>query len=154
MEWSSELREIRRALDDLRRERERQAKTEEAELQQRNTEIKNAFQSLQIQDALQEMNRQLLDGQGELEIYAPGELATDDADEGEEELEDDGEIEEVSDTMSAVLTWEEGGASEIAVDMGMTLRGIYLEVNGTEIRLDHDALKRALIRAFSEEVGL
>ena len=154
MDWSSELRELRKELDGLRKERDRQNIIEEAEIQERNAQIKNTFQSLQVQGALEEMNRQLLDGQGQLEVYAPGELATDDSDEGAEEIEDEDEVEEVSDTMSAVLNWEEDEAREIAVDMGMTLKGIYLEVNGTDICLDQDALRSALIRAFSDEVGL
>ena len=151
MDWSSDLRELRSELNDFRREQQRRASVEEAERQERWAQMKSLVQSLQIEGALSEMNRLLLDGKGEVEMYAPWEI---EEDAGEEELVEEDEIEEESDSASAILVWEEEETKEIAVDIGMAEGGLYLQVNGTGIRLEQEAVRKALIRAFREEIGL
>ena len=154
MDWSSELRELKVDLDSFRRERERRAGVEEAERQQRRAEMNGLFQSLQIKESLSEMNRLLMDGQGELEVYVSWEPVEANVD--EEEGETDGEneeLEEETDSVSAILTWQEEGTREIVVDVGMLEKGYFLEVNGEDIRLEQDALRQALVRALREELG-
>ena len=155
MDWSSGLRDVKRDLDELRRQREDRNRKEEAERQKRIAEGTSLFQSLQIEAALREMNSLLLGGQGELEVYSPGDLEEEEVEEEAEDVaEDDEESEEETDSMFAILTWEEEGTREIAVDLGITPKGFYLEVNGAEVRLEQEAVHQALISAFKEEVGL
>lgn len=155
MDWSEELRSLRGELDSLRREREKHAAEDEVVRQQRRGEIKALFQTLRIEQSLSDMNRALLDSAGELEVFAPGEpgeeLQEDDHDDDVVEGE---EVEEESESMAGILTWEEDGTREIAVDLGITDEGPYLEVNGAGIRLEEEAIRQALIRAFRDEVGL
>ena len=154
MDLSSDLRELRRELDTLRSERDRQATIDEAERQERIAQVQSLFQSLGVEGTLSEMNRVLLDGRGEVEVYAPWIPQENGGDEDEEDLEEDEETEEDNDSVSAILTWDEEGTREVAVDMGMTSNGMYVQVNGNDTRLDKDALNRALIRAFREELGM
>ena len=149
MDWTSELRGVKEELEPLRQERERQAIVEEAERQDRLAEVKKFFDSLKIEEMLGEMNRVLLAGQGNLEVYTPWD--TEESPAGEED--EDGDYEE-SDSVSAVLGWDEGGPLEIAVDVGPGSDRYYLQVNGVDIRLEEDAIQQALLRAFRDELGL
>ncbi len=155
MDWTSELRGVKEELEPLRQERERQAIVEEAERQDRLAEVKKFFDSLKIEEMLGEMNRVLLAGQGNLEVYTPWDTEESPAGEEEEmaEEDEDGDYEE-SDSVSAVLGWDEGGPLEIAVDVGPGSDGYYLQVNGVDIRLEEDAIQQALLRAFRDELGL
>ena len=155
MDWSSELRDLRRDLDSLRGERARLAGIEEGERQQRLAQMKDLFDSLRVEDALGEMNRLLLDGKGELETFAPWGIEEEEpADEDGETLDEDEETEEFTDSVSAILIWEDDGNMELAVDMGMTEKGFFLQVNGNDVRLQEDALRQALIQAFREGEGI
>ena len=154
MDWSSELRELRSELDSLRGERARLAGIEEAERQEYLAQMKGLFESLRIEDALGEMNKLLLDGKGKLETYSPWGIDEEPAEEDEETLDEEEETEEFTDSVSAILTWEDDGPMELAVDMGITERGFILQVNGNDVRLEEDALRQALIRAFREGEGL
>ena len=151
MDWTSELRGLKEELEPLRQERERRTATEEAERQERLAEVKKLFDSLHVEGLLGEMNRVLVNGQGTLEVYTPWDIEESPTDGGEEVAEED---EEGEDSMSAVLAWDEGGALEIAVDVGEGPDGFYLQVNGVDIRLEEDAIQQALLRAFREELGL
>ena len=155
MDWSEELRTLRGEIDSLRRERQRQAEEEEVIRQQHRAETKTLFQTLRIEQALGEMNKALLDGVGDLEVFAPGEPG-EDLPEGQDDEDEmaEAEVEEESESMAGILTWEEGGSREIEVDLGITESGPYLEVNGTDIRVEEEAIRQALIRAFKDEMGL
>ena len=155
MDWSEELRTLRGEIDSLRRERQRQAEEEEVIRQQHRAETKTLFQTLHIEQALGEMNKALLDGVGDLEVFAPGEPGGD-LPEGQDDEDEmaEAEVEEESESMAGILTWEEGGSREIEVDLGITESGPYLEVNGTDIRVEEEAIRQALIRAFKDEMGL
>ncbi len=142
MDWVSELRTLRIELDSFRAAR-----------QERLAQLKDLFQSLQIESALSEMNRILLDGQGEMEVYTSWE-PKENVDREQDVVEVDGEAEDESDSISAVLTWREEWDREIAVDLIIAERESYLQVNDVDIRLDQDAVRQALIRAFREEMGL
>ena len=157
MDWPSELRTLREELDPFRRERARLASLENEEYQERLGQLRQMFQSLDIERSLRDLNRELLDDMGEVEVFAPWDpppAVEDDAnDNGEDEAEEDeDEVEE--DVVSAVLSWDENGSCEIGVDMGLAERSIYLQVNGTEIRPEAEAVRQALIKAFREEIGI
>ena len=157
MDWSSELRALREEMDSRRTEPESEDIIDEAEREARLAQLKDLFQSLQIEESLSEMNRVLLDNQGVLEVYAPWELEEDVEEEEddvlEEDFEEDEELYEESDAASAVLSWGKG-TRVLAVDIEMGQKGFYLEVNDTDVSLDQNAVKQALIQAFREEMGL
>ena len=155
MEWADELRQFRVEVDSLRLERARQIQLEEAEHQQMLGQLKESFENLQIPPFLEEMNRQLLDGQGKVALYLPWdseaqpppEASVDEEDEEGDELEEE-------DVASVILSWEDDGEREVAVDVGFGEDGVYLQVNGKDVRLREDALREALKRALCEELEL
>ncbi|MCS5669142.1 MAG: hypothetical protein NZ876_17350, partial [Dehalococcoidia bacterium] len=59
-----------------------------------------------------------------------------------------------TDVITTILSWEEGGEMEIAVDLGLSDEGIYLQINEIEIRPERDALEQGLIVAFRDELDL
>ena len=59
-----------------------------------------------------------------------------------------------ADVITDILTWEEGGELELAVDLGISDDGIYLQVNGVDIRTEREALEQALIEGFRDELNL
>ena len=65
------------------------------------------------------------------------------------DLEDD-----AADVISTVLAWNEGEELEVVVDLVMLDEGLSLMVNGIQIRQDRDALERALLNAFREQLEL
>ena len=154
MDWSSELGTLRSELDSFRRDRDQRIILEEAERQERLPQLKDLLLSLDIEATLSEMNRLLLDRRGDLKVYAPWDLQ-DEVEEGSEDAQDeDEEMEYEGDSVSAILTWEEEGTREIAVDLVMAGQRFYLQVNGTEVRrLEQDDIRKALIQAFKEELG-
>jgi hypothetical protein len=75
-----------------------------------------------------------------------------------DEIDLDDEIEEGIDYVSAILSWDEqtNGESEreIAVDIGLSVNGIYLQVNEIDVRPERIAVENALIEALREEIRL
>ena len=59
-----------------------------------------------------------------------------------------------SDYISSMLTWDEDGEREIAVDLAFGEQGIALMVNEVDIRPEQDALEQALVSAFREQLEL
>ena len=57
-------------------------------------------------------------------------------------------------SITTILSWVEGGEMEIAVDLGLSEGGIYLQINEIEIRPERDALEQGLIEAFRDELEL
>ena len=152
MDWADELRQLRSEVDSLRLERAQQMEMEERERAERHAQLKDAFESLQVEELLEEMNRVLLDRQGEVTVYSPWATISETLAPGEEDEEDEDGPEEAADVASAILTWVEDGPREIVVDLGVGLEDLYLQVNGADIRMRDDALKQALKRAFREEL--
>jgi len=102
------------------------------------------------------MNNTLLDGNGAIETIVGWVTADDDLElepgismNGEEPDEDDD-----TDVITTILSWEEGGDLEIAVDLGLSDDGIYLQINEIEIRPERSALEQGLIEAFRDELEL
>ena len=59
-----------------------------------------------------------------------------------------------TDVVTTILSWDEGGELEIAVDLGLSDDGIYLQINEIEIRPERPALEQGLIEAFRDELEL
>lgn len=153
MPWRDDLIKLKEQLADGRAERLQQAAEDEAEHQRQLERLSEVASSLAIPDLLKEMNEVLLEGQGEVEIFAPwGDISDEDAEE-EEDL-DESELEDEADVVTAILSWEEDGEREIAVDLGLSDSGVYLQVNGVGARPEPRALEQALIRAFRDELEL
>ena len=147
--WRETLAELKEELAEVRAERRVRDAEEDAELQRQRAVLSDLVESLEISDLLTEMDRTLLDGGGSIETILSWET----------EDEDDpmlpyGPEEEEGDVIALILTWVEGGEREIAVDVGISEDGTYVQVNGVEIRPEREALEAALVEAFREELDL
>ena len=149
MAWRDTLDRLQEELAQVRAERQRQAAAEDAEIQQQREELSRQATSLGINQLLNEMKATLLNGQGDIETIVSWEAPVAGDDEDVEDLE-----EEEADLIATILTWEEAGEREIAVDLGLGEDGTYLQVNGVEIRLEAGALEQALVEAFRDELEL
>lgn len=149
MAWLDSLSELKEELAGVRAERLSQTSVDEAEIQEERDELSRLAESLAVSDLLAEMNSTLLDGQGSVEKIVSWE--SDEEDGGDEEADPD---EEDADVIALILTWEERGERELAIDLGVTDDGIYVQVNGIEVRAEREALEPALLQAFREELEL
>jgi len=148
MAWLDSLSELKEELAGVRAERLSQTSVDEAEIQEERDELSRLAESLAVSDLLAEMNATLLDGQGSVEKIVSWEI--DEEDDGDQ----DGDPEEDADVIALILTWEERGERELAIDLGVTDDGIYVQVNGIEVRAEREALEPALLQAFREELEL
>lgn len=149
MAWLDSLSELKEELAGVRAERLSQTSVDEAEIQKERDELSRLAESLEVSDLLAEMNATLLDGQGSVEKIVSWE--SDEEDGGDEEADAD---EEDADVIALILTWEERGERELAIDLGVTDDGTYVQVNGIEVRAEREALEPALLQAFREELEL
>ena len=149
MAWLDSLSELKQELAGVRAERLSQTSADEAEIQKERDELSRLAESLAVSDLLAEMNSTLLDGQGSVEKIVSWE--SDEEDDGDEES---GLDEEDADVIALILTWEERGERELAIDLGVTDDGTYVQVNGIEVRAEREALEPALLQAFREELEL
>ena len=142
MAWLDSLSELKEELAGVRAERLSQTSVDEAEIQEERDELSRLAESLAVSDLLAEMNATLLDGQGSVEKIVSWE--------SDEEVDGDQD----ADVIALILTWEERGERELAIDLGVTDDGIYVQVNGIEVRAKREALEPALLQAFREELEL
>ena len=153
MAWLDTLISLRDELAQVRAQRRQRVDAEEARLQQDRLELSRIANSLDIAGLLSQMNETLLQAQGEVETILSWESGGGDQDDAEElgivNLDED-----EGDVLSTVLTWEEDGEREIAVEIILDERQISLQVNGVEIRAEQDALQQALVEAFRDELEL
>ncbi len=162
MAWRDTLVKLRDSVAQARAEKLSEAETWQEERRDHRGKLQEMADSLGIGLLLTEMNTVLLEGAGELETFASWEpleallgLPTglpglvDDDDEDEDGFEDDD-----ADVISSVLSWDEAGEREIVVDLGWDEEGMFLEVNGEEVRHDRAALERALVEAFKKELAV
>ena len=147
--WRDILAELKEELADARAERMQRDAEENAELQRQRAVLSELVESLEISDLLTEMDRTLLDGGGSIETILSWETEDEDDD-----MLPYGPEEEEGDVIALILTWVEGGERELAVDVGVTEDGTYVQVNGVEIRPEREALEAALVEAFREELDL
>jgi hypothetical protein len=149
MAWRDTLLQIREELADLRAKRRTQVEADQAEIDRQREELTQLAGTLGITQVLEEMNATLLDGKGAIERMVSWEPD----DEDEEPMLDD-DVEEEADVITGILTWEEGGELELAVDLGISDEGTYLQVNGIDIRPEREALEQALVEGFRDELNL
>ena len=176
MEWADDLRKFRESIETISQQRSDVPQDlGEEELEERLRLIQEAFDELRPEAYLAEMNRILLDGRGELEVYLPWdddeeeddeefkseweevdddepEDDDDDEDEFDGDDEDDEELEE-QDVASAILVWDDGQC-ELAIDIGLEGNRIYWQVNGEDVPTNDRALREALKKAYADEIGV
>ncbi len=157
MTWRDTLEDLKQDLAEVRAQRQRRLEAEDADLQKERDDLSQMAQTLGIGELLAEMNATLLDGKGNIETIVGWES-------GSEELEmdpgigmngdepDDGEQD--TDVVTTILSWDERGEMEIAVDLGLSDDGIYLQINEIEVRPEREALEQGLIEAFRDELEL
>ena len=157
MTWRDTLEGLKQELIEVRTQRQRRVEEEDAGLQKERDDLSRMAKDLGVDELLAEMNATLLDGRGEIETIIGWESDDGDTDldgvismNGDEPDDDD----EDTDVITTILSWEEGGEMEIAVDLGLSDEGIYLQINEIEIRPERDALEQGLIVAFRDELDL
>ena len=148
MTWRDSLSELKEELANVRAERLSQASDEDAEIEKEREELSRLANSLGVSELLGDMNRTLLDGQGSVEKIVSWDT---DEEAGDEFI---GEEEEDADVIALILTWDERGERELAIDLGVTDDGVYVQINGIEIRAERQALEPALLQAFRDELEL
>ena len=157
MTWRDTLEGLKQELTEVRTQRQRRVEEEDAGLQKERDDLSRMAKDLGVDELLAEMNATLLDGKGEIQTIIGWESDDGDPDldgvismNGDEPDDDD----EDTDVITTILSWEESGEMEIAVDLGLSDEGIYLQINEIEIRPERDALEQGLIVAFRDELDL
>ena len=148
MAWRDSLTELKEELANIRAERLSQASDEDAEIEKEREDLFRLADSLRVSELLSDMNRTLLDGQGTVEKIVSWEADEEDEDGPMAEEEED------ADVIALILTWEERGERELAIDLGVADEGVYVQINGIEIRAEREAMEPALLQAFREELEL
>ena len=146
MAWRDSLEQLKAELTQARATRMERLEAYDQEVAAEREELLSRHDSLNITALVLEMNEVLLDGQGEVETTVEWETG----DEEEEAIYDD----EAADVITTALSWDEGEELEVVVELAMLDEGISLMVNGIQIRQDRNALERALIDAFREQLQL
>ena len=156
MTWRETLEGLKQELADVRSDRERRVEAEDAELKSEREDLAQMAQTLGIDELLAEMNATLLDGKGNIEKIIGWEATPGDDMELEPGIGMNGDEPDDGDTdvITTILSWDERGEMEIAVDLGLSEDGIYLQINEIEIRPERDALEQGLIEAFRDELEL
>ncbi|MEC7747674.1 MAG: hypothetical protein VX572_01830 [Chloroflexota bacterium] len=157
MTWRETLEGLKEDLNEVRAQRQKQVDEDEAGLKKERDGLSQTARELGVDGLLAEMNATLLDGKGEVETIVGWESSDEDLDidpgismnGGEPDDEDDD-----TDAITTILSWNEGGEMEIAVDLGLSDEGIYLQINEIEIRPEREALEQGLIEAFRDELEL
>ena len=146
MAWRDSLEQLRAELAHTRATRMERLKAYDQEVAAEREELLSRQESLDITALLMEMNQVLLSGQGEVETTVEWETGED-----EEDLTYD---DQAADVITTVLSWEEGEELEVVVELAMLDEGVSLIVNGIQVRQEQNALERALIEAFREQLQL
>ena len=152
--WQNMLILLRDELAGVRAERHRQAAAEESELLRDRQKLTALADSLGIAGMLSDMSATLLDGRGDVETIASWEIEDDLDEEDEVPKPQDAGDDEEADAVTILLSWEENGEREIAVDLVWDGEATFLQVNGIEIRQQREALEQALVEAFRDELEL
>ena len=161
MTWHDTLQGLKQDLIEVRAQRQRRIEEAEAGLKKERDDLSLMSKNLGVEELLAEINATLLDGKGEIETIIGWESDDDEdldlasglkiIDVDPEGPEDD---DEDTDVITTILSWDEGGDLEIAVDLGLSNEGIYLQINEIEIRPEREALEQGLIEAFKDELEL
>ena len=161
MTWHDTLQGLKQDLIEVRAQRQRRIEEAEAGLKKERDDLSLMSNNLGVEELLAEINATLLDGKGEIETIVGWESVEEEdldltsglkiIDVDPEGREDD---DEDTDVITTILSWDEGGDLEIAVDLGLSNEGIYLQINEIEIRPEREALEQGLIEAFKDELEL
>ena len=157
MTWHETLEGLKQDLAEVRAQRQRRLEAEDAELQKERDDLSQVAQTLGIGELLAEMNATLLDGKGNIETIVGWESTPEglELDPGIGMNGDEpGDGEPDTDVVTTILSWDERGEMEIAVDLGLSDDGIYLQINEIEVRPEREALEQGLIEAFRDELEL
>ena len=154
MQWRDALSSFRAELVQVRAQRRQQAAEADAQLRQARRELSGLAESLRISDLLADMNNSLLEGQGDVETIVSWDSSQVSPENDEEDLDVLDDDEERDDAITQVLSWEEFGEREIAVELVLVEEGASILVNGVEVRSEREALERALLEAFRDELEL
>ena len=146
MPWRESLLQLKEELTAARANRLERLEAFDRQVEAEREELKSRQEALQIAALVAEMNEVLLEGQGRAETTVEWESEDDeDLFEGEDDM---------ADVITTSLTWDEGEELEVVVELVMLDEGLALMVNGVQIRQDPDALERALIAAFREQLEM
>ncbi len=146
MPWRDSLLKLKDDLAAVRATRSERLEALDRQTAAEREELLSMQQSLGIAELIDDMNDVLLDGRGEIETTVEWE-----ADDDEELLEGEDDL---ADVISTTLTWDEGEELEVVVELVMLDDGLSLLVNGVQIRRDREALERALLSAFREQLEI
>ena len=152
MTWRETLSNLREELAQARLERQRYLEAMEAQRKSQQDQLSELSTSLEITRLLDEMNAVLVGGRGRVEVERSWE-APDEGEPGEDLLLLDDDEDELG-YITSFLTWDEDGEREIAVDLGFSEDGVYLQVNEVDVRAERPALEQALLQAFRDELQL
>lgn len=145
MPWRDSLLQLKSELSTARASRLERLDAFDRQVAAERDELLARQESMRITALVSEMNEVLLDGQGSVETTVEWEAEEEDRFEGEDDM---------ADVISTALTWEEGEELEVLVELAMLDDGLTLLVNGVPIRQDPDALERALLNAFREQLEI
>ena len=151
MEWMDTLVNLKSDLTDARDKLRTDWQAIADGLAEKRLELVNQADAMDVSSFLSQINTVLLEGQGTISYLLSWEEESDDDASGLDESMDDFDD---ADYVSTILTWQESGLCEIAVDVELGEQGIAVQVNEVEIRPDPESLKSALITAFKEELDL
>ena len=151
MTWRETLSDLKDELAQARLDRQKYLEEVEAERKSQQDQLYQLATSLGVTELLDDMNAILIGGQGRVETETSWD-APDEEDEDDLMVLDDDEDE--LRYIATYLSWDEDGEREIAVDLGFSEEGIYLQVNEADVRTDRQALERALIQAFRDELQI
>ena len=146
MPWRESLLQLKEELTASRATRLERLEAFDRQVAAERDELRSRQQALGISGLVVELNEVLLDGQGQVETAVEWE---DEDDEDQFEGEDD-----MADVITTTLSWDEGEELEVVVELVMLDEGLSLMVNGVQIRQDPDALERALLNAFREQLDI
>lgn len=145
MPWRDSLLQLKEEMSTARASRLERMEAFDRQVAAEREELLARQESMQVTALVTEMNEVLLDGQGQVETTVEWETEDEDRFEGEDDM---------ADVISTALTWDEGEELEVLVELVMLDDGLTLLVNGMQIRQDTDALQRALLNAFREQLEI
>ena len=151
MDWNDTLVNLKSDLADARSKLKSDWQAIENDLAEQRSELVKQADAIGITNLLSEVNTVLLDGRGTISYIKSWEEDSDDDSRSLDESMDDFDD---ADYVSTILSWEESGLCEIAVDIESGEQGIAMQVNEVEIEPQEESLRSALINAFKEELDL
>jgi hypothetical protein len=159
MNWKESIESLLPEIGLIREERERIIADEESERETGRAQITALTSDLGIMSLLENINSTVFGNSASIEFSQSWD--TDDttaANDTNAQIPMDNEEEYGIDYVSTILSWNEqtkgDSEREIAVDIGISVNGIYLQVNEIDVRPERIAVENALIEALREEIRL